>query len=1207
MRKRFWVMVFCTLLVARASSQQKAVWHDTIRKVHYLPEGQGFVLNHGERKFNRALYGTNTGFRVEAGDLPEFAMYMPGMGGNFKLGLISETGSKWLAEADHISTKYFPGIMEYEITDPFLEYGRLRLKLVALADAEGFILKLNAEGLPEDMKIIWIFGGVSGKKFHRDGDIGADPESVFYLQPEYCQHNEYEIRNNSFSLQYKWDENKEANTQYLSGTFPSSEVALKSAKHQESPLLLWNSAKDSLPAIAGQVSFRSDQTVYWEFRNGKKELSLRQKEIAKDFEKAVHTARQISERVQLRTPDPFLNNLGGALAIAADAIWESPAYLHGAVAWRMHLNAWRGAYAADLLGWHERAKSHFESYANAQVLSPAEGPVVPDTSRFFARQQEKIGTAMFSRGYISRHPNDNSVAHHYDMNLVFIDQLLTHFQWTGDMQFLKNMWPVVKRHLAWEKRNFDADGDGLYDAYAAIWASDALQYSGGGVTYTSAYNYRANEIAAKLARIMGEDPKPYLQEAQHIYQALQEKLWLPEKGVYAEYKDLLGNKLLHKEPGIWTVYHSIDKKVVGKFQAFQELNYVDNQIPHIPVTADGLDEDLYLLSTTNWQPYTWSVNNVALAENLNTALAFWQGGDIQSAFKLWKSAMVESMYLSASPGNFEQLSFYDAARGELYRDFADPVGVAARALVEGLFGIHPDALKDTLTIEPGFPAEWQNASLKLSDIAISMEKGANRRLYHIEPNFPEPMNLRLKLKLSTSGVEDVFINEKKTSYHLTDEIGSPEIIVEAKPMPSYEVKIELNGEALEKLQYEEKNIAGGDLLLNLSKAEILSVKDPQKALRSFNKKEKSLAAKLTDETGDKIFFIKLRQGSMGWWEPVEIAIRPEVEIVSVEDEKDSVVLRLQNNSKKDLQGKLSFGEQQPIKNNLMIPTGTVKRMKIGKSNLMTGTNKIDFQPLKGDLQHLQFQSWDIPAQGGEKWDMIDLSDIFNSKVTDIFKNQYFSPRPDSPTLQLPTTGIGNWCYPEVCEDISIDDSGLRRAAGKEEKITLPQGIPFQTPSGENKKNILFASQWDVYPQQIKIPLQGKASHAYFLMAGTTNPMQSRLVNGKMIVTYDDGTKEELLLKNPENWWPVEQDYYADGFAFTTGAPVPLRVHFKTGKSTKNFKEYVSIHGFSDQGIEGGAGTVLDLPLDPSKNLKSLTLSSVANDVVIGLMSLTLKR
>ncbi|MEZ0130170.1 GH116 family glycosyl hydrolase, partial [Flavobacterium sp. LBUM151] len=99
---------------------------------------------------------------------------------------------------------------------------------------------------------------------------------------------------------------------------------------------------------------------------------------------------------------------------------------------------------------------------------------------------------MFSSGYISRSPNKNNVAHHYDMNLVFIDQMLRHFKWTGDVAFMKEMWPTIQRHLNWEKRNFDANNDGLYDAYACIWASDALQYSGGGVMHSSAYNYYAN-------------------------------------------------------------------------------------------------------------------------------------------------------------------------------------------------------------------------------------------------------------------------------------------------------------------------------------------------------------------------------------------------------------------------------------------------------------------------------------------------------------------------------------------------------------------------------------------------------------------------------------------------------------------------------------------------------------------------------------------
>jgi hypothetical protein len=52
-----------------------------------------------------------------------------------------------------------------------------------------------------------------------------------------------------------------------------------------------------------------------------------------------------------------------------------------------------------------------------------------------------------------------------------------------------------------------------YDAYAAIWASDALQYSGGSVTHSSAYKYKANKDAAIIAKLIGEDPAPFEKEA----------------------------------------------------------------------------------------------------------------------------------------------------------------------------------------------------------------------------------------------------------------------------------------------------------------------------------------------------------------------------------------------------------------------------------------------------------------------------------------------------------------------------------------------------------------------------------------------------------------------------------------------------------------------------------------------------------------------
>ncbi|MEP6804080.1 MAG: DUF4450 domain-containing protein, partial [Flavobacterium sp.] len=153
-----------------------------IRKMHYVPEGNSFVLKNGTRKFNRALYGSNTGFRVETGDLPEFAMYMPGMGGNFKLGLVNGKESKWITEASKIDTRYVSGTMHYTIEDPILGNGKLFIDVVALKESEGFIVKVYGKNVSKTTGLIWVFGGATGKKFSRDGDIGADPESVFYLQ-----------------------------------------------------------------------------------------------------------------------------------------------------------------------------------------------------------------------------------------------------------------------------------------------------------------------------------------------------------------------------------------------------------------------------------------------------------------------------------------------------------------------------------------------------------------------------------------------------------------------------------------------------------------------------------------------------------------------------------------------------------------------------------------------------------------------------------------------------------------------------------------------------------------------------------------------------------------------------------------------------------------------------------------------------------------
>src|SRR6187397_533237 len=194
------LLIVCLFIGKSIFSQQ--LWHDKKRTVRYHPEGTDLVIENGDQRFTRALYGTNTAFRVEAGDLPEFAMYMPGMGGNLRFGLINALQHKWLINAKRIKAIYRAGSMIYEIEDALLGNGKLIITILALSNAEGMIVKIKPENITEDVQLVWIYGGASGKKFSRDGDVGADPESSFYLKAENCTDNRYQLLKDKFILSY---------------------------------------------------------------------------------------------------------------------------------------------------------------------------------------------------------------------------------------------------------------------------------------------------------------------------------------------------------------------------------------------------------------------------------------------------------------------------------------------------------------------------------------------------------------------------------------------------------------------------------------------------------------------------------------------------------------------------------------------------------------------------------------------------------------------------------------------------------------------------------------------------------------------------------------------------------------------------------------------------------------------------------------------
>jgi len=753
---QFSISIFLLLFIANSTLQAQE-WNAN-RTLRYQPDNGDYVIQNGKNKFNRALYGVNTEFRVEAGDVPEFALYLPGMGGNLKFALVQGENAIWLADAAQIETRYRPGSMIYNFTDPILGNGKLQLTVLAMANKEGVILKIDGQKI-NDIRVIAVYGGASNEVFRRAGERNVDAADCFYLKAKNCNGNEYQLSKNNFSLKFgqKTVISKSSHLvdkvpttgRTIYGTFPiNASLKLKDISAANSAKALSdNTDAPKTPILCAEVALQQNKPLYFSVYNSLDNQFVATNLLPKLFVEAENTRIALVSRLLINTPDKFLNAMGGALTAAGDGVWQDPSYLHGAISWRIRIPGWRAAYIGTTLGWYDRAKTHYLAYANSQLLKPTSGPVEMDTAMSFGRVKMRIGNSMFSSGYICPNPNSPELASlsFYDMNLAYTDALVRHIYHTGDLAFAKQLWPTIERHLAWEKRTFDTDNDGLYDAFACIWASDALQYSGGGVTHSSAYNYFHNKRAADLAALIGKDATPYRQEAARILKAINAKLWLKDKGHYAEFVDALGLKHTHESAGLWTVYHSIDSEIADQFQQYQTLRYVDTQIPHIPFKVKGLgNETFHAVTTTNWMPYYWSINNVAPAEQLHTALAYWQGGRNDEAYRLLRSVMMDNQFCGSSPGNFPMLSIYNAAsRNESYRDFSDVVGIASRVLVEGLIGLRSDAVHGKMIVKPGFPDQWDFATFNLPYLDFDFKYAKQQSSYIITQKHEKLLTINL--------------------------------------------------------------------------------------------------------------------------------------------------------------------------------------------------------------------------------------------------------------------------------------------------------------------------------------------------------------------------------------------------------------------------------------------------------------------------------
>ncbi len=249
---------------------------------------------------------------------------------------------------------------------------------------------------------------------------------------------------------------------------------------------------------------------------------------------------------------------------------------------------------------------------------------------------------------------------------------------------------------------------------------------------------------------------------------------------------------------------------------------------------------------------------------------------------------------------------------------------------------------------------------------------------------------------------------------------------------------------------------------------------------------------------------------------------------------------------------------------------------------------------QGDIRKESRFVHEVPVNA--VWDNVDIRQQLNADIRTIYQQKYLSPRPNTVSLRLGTDGYSPWTFPHwksLPPQIKFDqvDSML----DDKNRLITAHKVPFIW-NGETK-NIAFTSMWDNFPKKIDFQVNKTGNAIYFLVSGSTNVMQCQIANAVIRLNYSDGETDSLELVPPINYWnlsTIDSHATAPGQGSRTDYTSEIDRFCMPAK----FPETVQLG-------ENCRAMLLNLKMRKGVELKSVTLETLSQEVVVGLMGITI--
>jgi hypothetical protein len=1093
------------------NEQKDAIRDYVIKDLHYQPADSGYRIVGSNNLFSRALYGGHENdFLTEkyitfAGDQPlilgaitdwrKSAACLHAKCGTLMMGVAFTPGvsapvfqtpaprgerlSQWLHDNQGTVSTYKNGWMEYNISTYAQSFPRITadVEVLPLNPDDGYIVHIR---INSDQRVILAlgFGGITGFL----GRFEFPFVNERYFRPSDCTGNS--IRTGENNARVTGPGGNSIETAMQIGTSFPVRVQVGDAGKTESPALFLANDTSMIesPMVKMSCEIRPGKTLEGNIvvlRNSPESALKKWLSHPDPVGYLKEKIRKTASALIISTPDHLLNLTLPPNLLAMDASWHEKSFYHGTYAWHAPYMGWRLWYGPTVIGWHDRVKKSFRTFAELQVPKTDKPEEVVFTG---ANQYSRLNN---SYGFLPD-MNDGRRTIFYNMQEVGVDMILHSIEWTGDLEYAGTVFDNIKGVLDWEKRILDPDNDDLYQNWLNTWVSDAHSYNGGGCAQSSAYNYRANKVMADIASKLGTDPEPFLSRSRNIHDAVQKTLWIPEKGVIAEYIDVIGNRLIHPSPELASVYHSIETGIVDSFQAYQMLKFTENVLRNERTKA----RSGRLVWSSDWYPQNYSSCGLYTAENIHLALAYFMCGQAKKGNDLLRG-IVDAHFLNSMPGATGHCLASDGySSGST--DFTDVNSMYLRMIVEGLFGIRFNLIDGIIRISPNLPPDWDHASLKIRDASFDFQREGQKDTYIFKSEARAGKIFSIPMRFS--GIKNVLLNDRPVKYRIEPGIGCSLITVESNSEGEDKIETLYTSSPVPSLTYGKDLSSDQQIRISADRGKIGGIKDPSGCFSRSEQGESSVTAYLNAKPGYHTIFVRVKEMNWDGWLPADICIT----------ERSAVK------------------KQLPVKS-------------------------LNFYP-------------------------VNISKYYNISLDEIHRQKYWNPRPKGYSIMTQLNGRFGWDWNQSgYQKIKVDDSELRSSQGR---YLSDSGIPFATP--ERGPNAACVSVWENFPHEISFELSGKGDELEVFFIGVTNPMQSRVENVRFTVVYSDGTEEKVSLVNPVNF----DDW--------------LVAAVQQENETQYFSDY-------------NHGIIQRIAINPLKELKSLKVTSVANEVITGILGISIGR